>query len=153
MRCGVFCNPGAATKALKLSLNDVQRHHLVYHRKCGDEKDIIEGKPTGAIRISFGLSNTIEDVQRWINFLKAFFIPDNVISQKNEIFNEEKNVAGHLTDLKIYPIKSCGGYSASSWPIDIAGLSLDRNWRLVDENGNILTQKKFPAMALIRPSK
>lgn len=43
---------------------------------CGDEKDVVNGGtlPLGAIRISFGSLTTFEDVQAWIEFLKAFYV-------------------------------------------------------------------------------
>jgi molybdenum cofactor sulfurtransferase len=148
LRGGVFCNPGAATKALNLSFEDIKRHHSVYKRKCGDNQDIIEGNPTGALRISFGLCNTVRDVERWITFLKTFFVPDQQLTSNNEL---GKLVSGRLLNISIYPVKSCGGYSPNSWKIGVSGLSFDRHWMLVDENGSTLTQKLCSKMALIRP--
>ena len=73
LRVGCFCNPGACAAALGWTTHDIQRHHKTFHHSCGDELDLIEGRPIGAVRISFGLSNTTEDVRLWIQFLKTFF--------------------------------------------------------------------------------
>lgn len=148
LRAGGFCNPGAVTKALKLSLADIQRHHFLYSRKCGDNQDIIEGRPTGALRISFGLCNTVNDVERWITFLKTFFVPDDQLVLDLEI---DRPITGRLLSITVFPVKSCGGYSTDAWNISDSGLSLDRHWMLVDENGKTLTQKTCPNMALVRP--
>jgi uncharacterized protein YcbX len=56
----------------------------------------------------------------------------------------------HLKELHIYPIKSARGISLKTAQLDARGLELDRHWMLVDDDGNFLTQRKIPRMALIR---
>ena len=55
----------------------------------------------------------------------------------------------HLTEINIYPIKSARGISLPSAHLDDLGLELDRRWMVVDEQGNFLTQRTLPKMALI----
>ncbi len=50
----------------------------------------------------------------------------------------------------IYPVKSCGGLSQSEAVAGPEGLLFDRTWRIVDENGDTLTQPACPRLALIR---
>jgi uncharacterized protein len=61
-----------------------------------------------------------------------------------------------ISELHIYPIKSCAGISLTEALITEAGLSAhgvcDREWMLVDAAGRFLTQREHPRMALIRPS-
>lgn len=63
-----------------------------------------------------------------------------------------------LTGLTIYPIKSCGGIALQEARATAAGLVSeseeigDREWMVVDQNGRFLTQREYPAMALITPS-
>jgi hypothetical protein len=57
-----------------------------------------------------------------------------------------------LTQLLLYPIKSCGAQQASSWPLGPTGLLYDRQWALLDEAGSLLTQKRCPALAQLRPT-
>ncbi|WP_394614988.1 MOSC domain-containing protein [Lentzea sp. JNUCC 0626] len=56
-----------------------------------------------------------------------------------------------MSDLVVYPVKGCGGYSVASSAVDPTGLRGDRTMMLVDENGMFLSQRKVPAMAALRP--
>jgi uncharacterized protein YcbX len=55
-----------------------------------------------------------------------------------------------LSDLCVYPIKSCGGIPVDEWEVDERGLRHDRRWMLVDETGSFVSQRKLPRMALIK---
>lgn len=61
-----------------------------------------------------------------------------------------------LTGLVIYPLKSCAGITLEMAVLGEAGLSFggvgDREWMLVDADGQFLTQREYPRMALIVPS-
>jgi uncharacterized protein YcbX len=57
----------------------------------------------------------------------------------------------HVSDLLVYPIKSCAGVSLSETMVGPEGILFDRLWRVVDEKGDTLTQRQCPRMALIRP--
>ena len=54
-----------------------------------------------------------------------------------------------LSELHLYPIKSCGGVSVRSAALDRFGLVGDRRWMLVDERNVALTQRESNTMALI----
>jgi uncharacterized protein YcbX len=60
-----------------------------------------------------------------------------------------------LAELHLYPIKSCAGISLRQAGVSAAGLMhapiRDREWMLVDERGDFLTQREHPRMALIAP--
>jgi uncharacterized protein len=60
-----------------------------------------------------------------------------------------------LSELIVYPIKSCAGISVAQAQVTAAGLSAygvhDREWMLVDEHGECLTQRELPRMATIVP--
>ncbi len=55
-----------------------------------------------------------------------------------------------LTQLNVYPIKSCGGISLQTAQLEERGLKHDRRWMIVDEDGMFMTQRDYPRMALIR---
>jgi len=59
-----------------------------------------------------------------------------------------------ITDLTIYPIKSCAGLSVSKATVTATGLSVggvhDREWMLVDLQGQFISQREYPQMARIR---
>ena len=53
--------------------------------------------------------------------------------------------------LFIYPIKSCAGIEVQEVVLLETGLEWDRAWMVVDEQGEFVTQRELPRMALIRP--
>ncbi len=60
-----------------------------------------------------------------------------------------------LTELNLYPIKSCGGLSLDASTITASGLTSgilhDRQWMVVDAQGNYLTQRSHPKLACVKP--
>lgn len=60
-----------------------------------------------------------------------------------------------LTELNLYPIKSCAGIALREATLTEAGLMsehiYDREWMVVDANGVFMTQREYPKMALITP--
>lgn len=58
-----------------------------------------------------------------------------------------------ISQLFVYPIKSCAGVAVSSLQFDGKGPLFDRRWMLVDsETGVFLSQREVPQMALITTS-
>ncbi len=57
-----------------------------------------------------------------------------------------------LTQINIYPVKSCKGTSTSRAKLTPFGLENDRHWMIVDERGRFLSQRTIPMMALIEPT-
>jgi uncharacterized protein YcbX len=60
-----------------------------------------------------------------------------------------------LSELILYPIKSCAGMSVREATLTRAGLAVDavydREWMVITEGGQFLTQREHPRMALIVP--
>lgn len=54
-----------------------------------------------------------------------------------------------LTGLFIYPVKSLRGFAMTSAHVDALGLMGDRRFLVVDDQGQFLTQRTLPRMALI----
>jgi uncharacterized protein len=61
----------------------------------------------------------------------------------------ERQSGIRLSELYVYPIKSCAGFAVEEWKVDEGGLRHDRRWMLVDESGNFMSQRRHPRMALI----
>lgn len=61
-----------------------------------------------------------------------------------------------LSEITLYPIKSCGGLSLREATLTTSGLMTgqiyDREWMVVDAGGTYLTQREHPRMALITPT-
>lgn len=51
--------------------------------------------------------------------------------------------------LYVYPVKSCGGIALDQAQLLAEGLKWDRNWMVVDEAGQLATQRQYAAMARI----
>ncbi|XP_022865528.1 molybdenum cofactor sulfurase isoform X2 [Olea europaea var. sylvestris] len=154
LRTGCFCNPGACAKYLGLShsdlLSNVEAGHI-----CWDDRDIMNGKPTGAVRVSFGYMSTFGDARKFLRFIENGFVVLPPVARAIHPVTEDadKAIARYfLKSITIYPIKSCAGFSVESWPLTRTGLLHDREWLLKSLNGEILTQKKVPDMCYITAS-
>ncbi len=56
-----------------------------------------------------------------------------------------------VSQLYFYPVKSCAGTALSEAEIGSRGIKYDRQWMVVDEAGDFLTQRELSRMALIKP--
>lgn len=56
-----------------------------------------------------------------------------------------------ISEINIYPIKSCKGTTLSRCRVTPRGLEFDRQWLIVDSDGQFLTQRSNPLMAQIYP--
>jgi uncharacterized protein YcbX len=56
-----------------------------------------------------------------------------------------------LSSINIYPVKSCAGIALEAWDVDVLGLHYDRRWMVMTPNGQFLTQRELPALALVQP--
>ena len=57
-----------------------------------------------------------------------------------------------IAALYLHPIKSCAGIAVDEVLLIETGLQLDRAWMVVDADGNMLTQRQWPRLALVRPT-
>ena len=55
-----------------------------------------------------------------------------------------------VSELTIYPIKSCAGISLQSASTTSRGFEFDRYWLITQPDGNFLTQRDFPQMVHIQ---
>ncbi|GFR68356.1 molybdenum cofactor sulfurase, partial [Elysia marginata] len=208
VRTGCFCNIGACQRFLNLS-NSLIKENFDAGHVCGDNMDMIAGRPTGAVRISFGYMSTIADARVCLRFIADSFLekPVTIPSFPNpEWYNPEKashnkdvqvngvnksmsvdantkpdssqtpsfpdvpkvlprtvvaNSAGvsssngpkvmKLTDIHLYPLKSCGAFKVSEWEMGSKGLLYDREWILVTDAGVTIGQKKIPQICMLTP--
>lgn len=156
IRIGGVCNPGGIAIALQLEPWEMKRNFSSGFR-CGTDNDIIAGKPTGVIRASLGAMSTISDVDRFVDFIREFYLDDEVaVTSSTESVEMRSSSNLHVQSITVYPIKSCGGFEVPmgvGWEVRPEGLAWDREWCLVHQgSGQVLSQKRYPRMALIRPS-
>jgi uncharacterized protein len=58
----------------------------------------------------------------------------------------------HITALNIYPVKSCRGIALGSARITPLGFEHDREWMIVRPDGQFVTQREEPRLALVETS-
>jgi uncharacterized protein len=63
--------------------------------------------------------------------------------------NKMTLTVSEITELRIYPIKSCRGVKVSSIKSTLQGLYLDRRWMLVNEKNEFITIRQNSKMTLI----
>ncbi|XP_061413417.1 molybdenum cofactor sulfurase isoform X1 [Lethenteron reissneri] len=232
LRTGCFCNTGACQMQLGISNGDVKKNLQAGH-VCGDNMDLLDGRPTGAVRVSFGYMSTFHDAARLIRFITQCFVEERLPStaaataaaadichgHSKEGTGPEKAAGtcseelwsctargvdrglasprfgaacdiGHamcpldvkadgaqqetlscsiadanaakssiadgrqvvLTNIFLYPVKSCAAFEVDSWPVVEQGLWCDRVWMVVTSGGTCLSQKREPRLCLIRPA-
>lgn len=61
------------------------------------------------------------------------------------------DVNAQIDQLWIYPVKSCAGIAVTQAELTPTGLRWDRHWMVVDSEGEFVTQRELPRMALIQP--
>ncbi|KAF2707137.1 molybdenum cofactor sulfurase protein-like protein [Pleomassaria siparia CBS 279.74] len=159
LRTGGLCNPGGVASSLGLAPWEMKENFSAGQR-CGNENDIFRAKPTGMVRVSLGAMSTLKDVTSFVDFLHEFFVqeaPPMDTPPVTPLSTEPPTTCQlHVESLSIYPVKSCAAFSVppgKAWEVRREGLAWDREWCLVHEGtGAALSQKRYPKMALIRPS-
>ncbi len=64
----------------------------------------------------------------------------------------EADVQASIAQLWIHPVKSCAGIAVTEAELTPTGLAWDRSWMVVDDEGEFVTQRELPRMALIQPT-
>ncbi|XP_041040822.1 molybdenum cofactor sulfurase [Carcharodon carcharias] len=108
LRTGCFCNTGGCQQHLGISNEDVKKNLKAGH-VCGDSLDLIDGHPTGSVRISFGYMSTFDDAQTFLKFIIDCFVKQPVCFDKDILSkltrygtmkDSDKSWADNLTDGK-----------------------------------------------------
>ena len=60
------------------------------------------------------------------------------------------DVQARIAGLFVYPIKSCAGLALSEAELTETGLDLDRAWMVVDTQGEFVSQRELPRLALVQ---
>lgn len=156
IRAGTLCNPGGTASLLGLSNNEMEANYKAGQR-CGDENDIMQGKPTGALRLSLGPMTSSRDIDRLVLFITEFYAERTPLPALSDVklFVATETNRYYVESLCVYPIKSCSGFTVPSglaWNVRPEGLAWDREWCIVHQGtGAALSQKRYPRMALIKP--
>ena len=74
LRTGCFCNPGGGELSLGISQSDLDTCFARGDKRLtlDDFRHCIDGKSTGAVRISFGIASNFTDAYCFVEFARAF---------------------------------------------------------------------------------
>ncbi|RLN91310.1 hypothetical protein BBJ28_00013270 [Nothophytophthora sp. Chile5] len=160
LRAGCFCNPGACQHYLRLKESDLLTNIAAGH-VCGDDIDVVNGLPTGAVRLSLGYMTTFEDVMAFVTFVAKYFVSWTAPAEATNVANclsvprsvsRSTTKGPYLRKLTLFPIKSCAGMVVDTWPIGSRGLLYDREFAIVDSStGTALSLKTTPELCFFHP--
>ncbi|CAG8945753.1 unnamed protein product [Penicillium salamii] len=158
LRSGSVCNPGGTAFSLGWTSQELRRNYAAGLR-CGDDHDILDGRPTGILRVSLGAMTNLDDIDSLIDFIEKFYVEKvpPLISLSPPL-GENNLFAPHfyVESVTIFPIKGCGAFKVpegKSWEIKREGIAWDQEWYLVHAGTGVpIKQREHPRMTLIRPS-
>lgn len=154
IRTGTMCNTGGSSRSIGYSEEDIISNHEIGHI-CGDDMDMIRGKPTGAIRVSLGAMSSFEDVTALIKCLQKYFLDNPSQNYNPSKITSATTGSIYVKAIHVYPIKSCSAFSvpqSTKWKLLSEGLKWDREFCIVSTvTGNVLSLKRYTEMANIKP--
>lgn len=62
-----------------------------------------------------------------------------------------RDVSAKIARLFVYPVKSCAGVEVQEAVLTETGLDLDRAWMVVGPDGEFVSQREVPRLALVKP--
>ncbi|GHJ86836.1 hypothetical protein NliqN6_3238 [Naganishia liquefaciens] len=155
LRAGRHCNAGVITSQVGASEADLIEQH---RSGMGCDESANGAVVSASVRVSLNVANTRQDVDRFVSFIRRFFVQQELTRTRSigSSANSDRATSYQLTELLVYPIKSCAAQRiepGQRWPLIQEGLRHDREWVLVDtKTGKALSQKKHHRMALVRPT-
>ena len=157
LRSGSVCNPGGTAMSLGWAGQDLRRHYATGLR-CGDDHDVLDGRPTGILRVSIGAMTNLKDIDSLTDFVDEFYVEKAPPLVPLSPQMDEKILVApqfYVESLTIFPIKGCAAFKipeGKRWEVKKEGLAWDRVWYLVHEvTGFPLKQNEYPQMASIHP--
>uniref|UniRef100_A0A6A7G9P1 Molybdenum cofactor sulfurase n=2 Tax=Hirondellea gigas TaxID=1518452 RepID=A0A6A7G9P1_9CRUS len=91
LRTGCVCNPGACQLYLDISSDALQQQHKAGHI-CGDTQDIVNGRPTGSVRISFGYSSSYDDADTFLQMIRDCFVSGPLLLETDWMIEELREI-------------------------------------------------------------
>ncbi|KAJ5288408.1 hypothetical protein PENANT_c076G03595 [Penicillium antarcticum] len=73
LRSGSVCNPGGTASSLGWTDTELRRHYAGGLR-CGDNHDVLDGRPTGVLRVSLGAMTSTKDIKTLVKFIEEVYV-------------------------------------------------------------------------------
>ena len=74
IRTGANCNPGGVARYCGFNESELKKLFLMGGKACGDDKDLIWGKPAGVVRVSLGAMSTWDDIRIFAEFVNRLWV-------------------------------------------------------------------------------
>lgn len=84
--------------------------------ECGDNMDLIDGRPTGAVRVSFGYMSTWQDAEAFVCFIQKCFVQSIPPSVNKSMSSSQPRTVQRIL---LYPIKSCAAFEVRQSSVHI----------------------------------
>lgn len=156
LRTGGVCDPGGIATFCRLANWELRQNYSETMR-CGDDLDVLGGKPTGIVRVSLGATSSQKDVKRFIIFMQDLFVETEQTLTLTQLSNWSSVVGPRsvIESLRVYPIVGCAGWPVPpqvAWPFRETGLVWNEEWCVVLlEDGSPLDPQTHPRMMTIKP--
>lgn len=158
LRTGGASNPGGIATDLNLEPWEMRRN-FAEGMRCGDNLDVIGGKPTGIVRVSLGAMSNLRDVATFVDFMNKNWVDSCLPLAMTPSLGWPQFQSGQqsfVQSLKIFPIQGCPGWEVpitSKWEIKQHGLAWENEWCLVRLRGRYALDPRFyPGIAFLQPS-
>lgn len=99
-------------------------------RRCGGRSpatDVLNGKPTGAVRASFGWKSDADDVEILVTTIRRYFVRGQSKRLPKSSIYRPPTEEFTIKSIHLYPIKSAAPLEATSWKMGPVGLLFDRS--------------------------
>ncbi|ULT84446.1 hypothetical protein L3Y34_013251 [Caenorhabditis briggsae] len=133
LRTGCFCNIGACKKYLGIT-SEMIKENMSKGKRCGDEIDLINGRPTGAVRISFGRMSTEQDIEVLKQMIDTCFVSSEKVFSPSLQSLKIDSFLPTVVNLFSFPIKSVGSVAKSSYELTPRGFKHDREFLVVKDD-------------------
>ena len=92
-----MCLRTCTSSCIHLHITHTHTHTQAGH-VCGDTVDVVDGRPTGSVRISFGYMSTCEDAERFVTFVRQNFqCRTGDEFRSNDVMVKSSDVIGQYT--------------------------------------------------------
>ncbi|CAI2358176.1 unnamed protein product [Caenorhabditis sp. 36 PRJEB53466] len=150
LRTGCFCNIGACKKYLGIT-SQMIKENMSKGKRCGDEIDLIKGKPTGAVRISFGRTSTEDDITALEQMIDTCFVGGDSVVVTKSVHLKLESYSPYVVNLFSFPIKSVGSIGRDRYTLDMRGFKHDREYMIVQDDVT-LNLKMHPVLCRLTAS-
>jgi uncharacterized protein YcbX len=102
--------------------------------ECLGSACVIDNRPVGTVRLTLGVASRMEDIDTVLKVLRDQFIDNGPCPP----LPEKVKVPLTVKKIFVYPILGALGFEVNDWEYDERGLKFDREWKLVNADGNVV---------------